>query len=165
MYNNMCSLLQYHTEQSYCLPSFPYSTCSSLLSPQGTTDLFTVSIVLPFPEHPMIRIIQCVGFPGGSVVKNLPASARDTGSIPGWGRSPEGGNGNPLQYSCLENLHGQRSLVGYCPWGRKESDMTEHACTCLWLLLSLEGRNYDPVHTHTHAHMKINILQTIIYPS
>jgi len=39
-------------------------------------------------------------------VKNLPASAgdiRDAGSIPGWGRSPGGGNGNPLQYSCLEN--------------------------------------------------------------
>ena len=46
------------------------------------------------------------GFPGGSVVKNLPASAgdtRDVGSIPGSGRSPEVGNGNLLQYSCLEN--------------------------------------------------------------
>ena len=44
--------------------------------------------------------------PGGSVVKNLPANAGDpgdTGSIPGLGRSPGGGNGNPLQYSCLEN--------------------------------------------------------------
>ena len=43
------------------------------------------------------------GFPGGSVVRNLPASAGDLGSIPGLGRSPGGGNGNPLQYSCLEN--------------------------------------------------------------
>ena len=46
-------------------------------------------------------------FPGGSVVKNLPANAgdvRDKGSIPGSGRSPGGGNGNPLQCSCLENL-------------------------------------------------------------
>ena len=43
------------------------------------------------------------GFPGGSVVKNLPANAGDTGSIPGWGRSPGEGNGNPLQCSCLEN--------------------------------------------------------------
>ena len=42
------------------------------------------------------------GFPGGSVTKNLPANAGDTGSIPGLGRSPGGGNGNPLQYSCLE---------------------------------------------------------------
>ena len=37
------------------------------------------------------------------MVKNPLFNARDTGSIPGWGRSPGGGNGNPLQYSCLEN--------------------------------------------------------------
>ena len=42
------------------------------------------------------------GFPGGSGVKNLPASTRDTGSIPSPGRSPGEGNGNPLQCSCLE---------------------------------------------------------------
>ena len=47
---------------------------------------------------------------------------RDPGLIPGWGRSPGGGNGNALQYSCLENPRGQRSLVGYSPWGLKESD-------------------------------------------
>ena len=59
---------------------------------------------------------------------NLPAKAgdvRDAGSVPGWGGSPGGGNGNPLQYSCLENPHGQRSLVSYSPRGLKESDMTE----------------------------------------
>ena len=47
-----------------------------------------------------------MGFPGGTVVKNLSANAgdaRDTGSIPGSGKSPAVGNGNPLQYSCLEN--------------------------------------------------------------
>ena len=43
------------------------------------------------------------GFPGGSVVKNLPANAGDTGLIPGLARSPGGGNGNAFQYSCLEN--------------------------------------------------------------
>ena len=43
------------------------------------------------------------GFPGGSVVKNTPANAEDVSLIPGLGRSPEGRNGNPLQYSCLEN--------------------------------------------------------------
>ena len=47
------------------------------------------------------------------------------GSIPGSGKSPGVGNGNPPQYSCLENPHGERSLVGYSPWGRKESDTTE----------------------------------------
>ena len=44
---------------------------------------------------------------------------------PGLGRSPGGGHGNPLLYSCLENPHGQRSLAGYGLWGHKESDMTE----------------------------------------
>ena len=51
-------------------------------------------------------VLRYLGFPDGSVVENLPASERDvgdTGSIPGSGRFPEGGNGNPLQYSCLEN--------------------------------------------------------------
>jgi len=50
--------------------------------------------------------IYLLGFPGGTVVKNLPANAGDTGdesSIPGLGRSPGGGHGHPLQYSCLEN--------------------------------------------------------------
>ena len=44
-----------------------------------------------------------MGFPGGSVVKNPPANARDVSSIPESGGSPGVGNGNPLQYSCLEN--------------------------------------------------------------
>ena len=52
------------------------------------------------------------------VVKNTLANAgniRDSGSIPGSGRSPGGGHGSPLQYSCLENPHGQGSLAGYSP--------------------------------------------------
>ena len=74
------------------------------------------------------------GFPGSAMVKNLPANAGDTGdtgSIPGLGRSPGVRNGNPLQCSCLGKFNGQRSLVGYSPWGHKESDMTEvteHVC-------------------------------------
>ena len=62
------------------------------------------------------------------MVKNQPANAGDSGDaglIPEMGRSPGGGNGNPLQYSCLENPHGQRSLVGCSHWGHKESDTTE----------------------------------------
>ena len=49
------------------------------------------------------RALPDKGFLGGSVVKNPPANAGDVGSIPGSGRSPGGGNGNPLQYSCLGN--------------------------------------------------------------
>ena len=58
-------------------------------------------------------------------VKNLPANVGDLNLISGLARSPEGGHSNPLQYSCLETPHEQRSLAGYSPWGRKESDMTE----------------------------------------
>ena len=47
--------------------------------------------------------ILIMGFPGGSEVKASARNAGDLGSIPGLGRSPEEGNGNPLQYSCLEN--------------------------------------------------------------
>ena len=52
-------------------------------------------------------------FPHGSVVKNPPANAGEEGLIPGSGRSPGGGQGNPLQYSCLEKSHGQWILTGY----------------------------------------------------
>ena len=57
--------------------------------------------------------------------KESVCSAGDLGSISGLGRSPGEENGYPLQYSCLENPHGQRSLAGYSPCGHKESDMTE----------------------------------------
>ena len=59
------------------------------------------------------------------MVKNPPAHAGDLGLIPGSGRSPGKGNGNPLQYSCLENPQGQRSLAGYSPQCGKESDTTK----------------------------------------
>ena len=66
-----------------------------------------------------------MGFPGGLDGKESTCNVGDLGSIPGSGRSPGGGHGNPLQYTCLENPHGQRSLAGYSPWCRKDSDMTE----------------------------------------
>ena len=70
-----------------------------------------------------------VGFLVAQMLKNPPAMGEDLGSIPGLGRSPGGGNGYPLQHSCLENPHGQRSLAGYSSWGRKESDTTEQLST------------------------------------
>ena len=65
------------------------------------------------------------GFPGGSDSKESACNTGDLGSIPGFGRFLGEGNGNPLQYSCLENSHEQRSLVGYSSWGCKESDTAE----------------------------------------
>ena len=53
------------------------------------------------------------GFPGGSVVKNPPANARDVGSIPGPRRAPGEGKGNPLQYSCLENSYKKNNKPNY----------------------------------------------------
>ena len=70
-----------------------------------------------------------LGFTGGSDGKESACNAGDLDSIPGWGRSPGGGHGNPCQYSCLESPHGQRSLAGYSPWGHKELDMTEQLST------------------------------------
>ena len=61
---------------------------------------------------------------GGSSGKESACNAGDLGSIPRLERSPGEGNGNPLQYSCLEHSM-ERSLVGYSPWGHKELDTTE----------------------------------------
>ena len=61
------------------------------------------------------------------MVKSLPAGAEGMGLITGLGRSPGVGNGNPLQYSYLENSMDKRSLEDYSPWGCKELDTTE--CT------------------------------------
>ena len=66
-----------------------------------------------------------MGFPVGSDGKETTCNAGDLGSIPGSGRSPGGEHGNPLQYSCLENPSGQRSLADSSPWSHKELDVTE----------------------------------------
>ena len=123
-------------------------------------------------------------FPGGSVVKNLPANTGNTGLIPGLGRSPGEGIGNLLQYSCLGNsmdrgawwaiihgvaksqtrlsdftftftfpvflpgkFHGQRSLVGYSPWGRKELDMTERLNNEANSFVNVQVPTYHPALT------------------
>ena len=66
-----------------------------------------------------------MGFPAGSEVKASAWNAGDLASNAGLGRSPGRGHDNPLQYSCLEDLHGQRSLVGYSPGSHKELNTTE----------------------------------------
>ena len=62
-----------------------------------------------------------LGFPGGLDGKESTRNVGDLGSITGLGRSPGGGHGKPLQYSCLEN---PRGLVGSSPWGHTELDTT-----------------------------------------
>ena len=75
------------------------------------------------------KCVRCFYFPGGSVCKESICNAGDLGSIPGLERSPRGGHGNPLSYSCLENPHGQRSLAWGSPWGHKEGNTTEWLST------------------------------------
>ena len=75
----------------------------------------------------VLSLLQDV--PGGLDSKESACRAGDPGSIPGSGRSPGEGHGYPLQYSCLENPNGQRSLTGYSLWGHKESDVTEQLST------------------------------------
>ena len=80
------------------------------------------------PNHHRLsfEILICLGFPDGSVVKNLPASAGDegdTGSIPDLGRSAGVGNGLPTPVLLPGKSHGEKSLAGYCPGGCKELDM------------------------------------------
>ena len=100
---------------SPCFPEVkPHISVSSLF-------LFLWHISTSFT--PGWSILQ--GFPGGSEGKESAFNVGDLDSVSGSGGSPGEGNGYPLQYSCLENPHGQRSLVGYSPQGHKELDTTE----------------------------------------
>ena len=73
----------------------------------------------------MDRLSTTGGFPDGSEGKESACDVRDLDSVSGLKRSPGGGHGNPLQYSCLENPRGQKSLACCSPRGCKESDRTE----------------------------------------
>ena len=79
----------------------------------------------------IVKVLCKVGFPGGSDSKESACNAGDPGWIPGLGRSPGRREWLPTPVYLTGEIHGQRSLVGYSPWGLKESDMTE------WLTLSL----------------------------
>ena len=89
-----------------------------------------------FQLHSNINWIYCnlikwslkdLGFLGGSDGKESSFNVGDLGLISGLGRFPGEGNGSPLQYSGLENPHGQGSLAGHSSWGGKESNMIEHS--------------------------------------
>ena len=89
--------------------------CISLIN-SGIEHLFVCLLATYFSP-----LNKCVfQSPNGSVGKESACSAEDLGSIPGSGRSPGGEHGNILQYSCLENPHGPRILVGCSPWGHNE---------------------------------------------
>ena len=100
-----------------------FSTCHKnigFVGPYNYVSQFSLALTYVF---------RCACVVCGSDGKESACNAGDLGSIPGLRRSHEGGHGNPLQYTCLENPHGQKTLVGYSPWDRKESDMTKQLNT------------------------------------
>ena len=100
-------------------------TCASCLAGRffTTESPATWEAGVRFQAH--AAVASPLGFLGSSAGKESTCNGQDLGSIPGLGRSLGGGYRNPLQYSCLGNPHGQRSLAGYSPWGHKELDTTE----------------------------------------
>ena len=97
------------------------------------------------------------GFPGSSVVKSPPAYRGDTGSIPGLQRSPGGGNGNPLWYSCLENFMDRRAWPATVHGvAKNQIQLSMHTCSILLTqYLSAYKRLYSP---HTHVFIFIHIV-------
>jgi len=91
------------------------------------------------------------GFPGSSAGKEFACNVGDLVWIPGLERFPGGENGNPLQYSCLKNLHGQRNLVGYSPWGCKGLDTTEQLSTAQHRD-TFKQEKFERIITNNHTH-------------
>ena len=81
-------------------------------------------------------------------VKNPAAMWETWVQFLGWEDPPRVGHGNALQYSCLENSHGQRSLAGYSPWVRKELDMTERLSTAQ----NEDNNNSSSIRKSTESH-------------
>ena len=101
-------------------------------------------------------------FPRRCNGKESACQYRRCGFDPGLGRSPRGGNGNPLQYSCQEISHGQRGLVCYSPQGQKMSATPERMSTSMHTHINYIGCEPRPTqhtrvrtHTHTHTHFKL----------
>ena len=106
----------------------------------------------PVPHFFTLHTYAYLAIPAGSDGKESACNRGDPGLIPGSGRCPGERHGNPLQYSCLATSHGQRSLVGHSPWGRKESDVTEltlsHFDTHPTSLLCLYLTHHTAASTH-----------------
>ena len=132
---------------------FFLSSCWETVSlpPFRMAGIHTVSMgcLMPFPLAPAVpwatscrQVIHHFqgAFSGSSVVMNLPTSAGDLDSIPGLGRSPGEGNGNPLQYSCLENPIDRGACRGYSSGRTRLSNKRGHLhILCLGLMVSFLG--------------------------
>ena len=111
--------------QRFCLAyyNFPSREMWSGVGGGGNTGFSFEFVYLKFLF--CVSLNQGTGFPGGSVVKNLPANVGDSSSTPGLGRCPGEGNGNSFQYSCLRNPMDWAAWGGHSPWGHKEDLVTK----------------------------------------
>ena len=107
LYPGLCSQVPFSNTTYRQWPEFPFSVPPDPAT--HPTCLYIRMLFLPLLFEDPYCSSGCPQWLSG---KEPTCNAGDTGSIPGLGRSPGGGHGNPLQYSCLENPHGQRSLVG-----------------------------------------------------
>ena len=87
-----------------------------------------------------------LGFPGSSHGKESTCNAEDLGSIPGLRRSPEREHDNLLQYSCLENAHGQRNVAGYSPWNSPGQNIGVRSRSPLQGIFPNQGSNPGLLH-------------------
>ena len=127
-------------EKHYCRHRFFY------LRPFWSKNLFSQIL---FPKHVHVLPRWCCGKESTSQCRRC----KRYRFSPWVGKIPGVGNGHPLQYSWLEKLHGQRSLMGCSvAWGCKESDTTEHACTHAYTCVRAS------THTHTHELLSVWLL-------
>ena len=128
-----------HIYMYVCIAEFGFP--DSLADRESACNAGETSLILGLGRSPWRRhrlpSPAFLGFLGGSDGKESTCRAGHLGSIPGLGRSSGGGHGNLLQYSGLENPYGQKSLVGYVPWGHKELDLTGRLSTAQhnWITL------------------------------
>ena len=111
-----------------------------------------------------IRLLQLCGFPGSSVVKNPPVTARDTGSVPGLGRSPGEGNSTPVQYPCLENSMDRGAWWATVHRVAKALDTTERLSTHKLLTWGKQKHSAEPQVLMVQAHsfsQNLEVLSTL----
>ena len=134
-------------------PLKPQDTHKSTRHPQGLSSAFLASSKCCWSRDHTLNskvLHNLRGFPGGSVVKNLPANAGDVGSSPWVGKIPGEGNGNPLLYSCLGNPMDRGAWWATVHGVAKESDTTER--------LNSDNTIYHLVFIHSLAHRRYKML-------
>ena len=136
VFHNGCTCL--HSYQQCTRVSFTQHPCQHLLS----FITLIIDILTDVRWYPILFLnfifLMISRLPWHLSRRESTFSAGDAGDvdlIPGLGRSPERGNGNPFQYYCMEKSHGWRSLMGYSPWGCKESDLFYVSTGHLYVLL------------------------------